>query len=135
MWYRLEFNNLSTVQKQRIIGDDYMHHNNHNHNHDDDDDDDEDDDVIFRYPVIAQTDFVFWGLLSQRIRQSWKDRATDLNNRPVPGLLAEFPHVWLPGNLENMVTKALHSDFSLLSTTMHRSINREPRITRREESY
>ena len=46
-WYRLEFNNLSTVQKQRIIGDDYMHHNNHNHNHDDDDDDDEDDDVIF----------------------------------------------------------------------------------------
>ena len=27
-----------------------------------------------------------------------------------------------------MVIKALHSDFSLLSTTMHWSINREPRI-------
>ena len=53
------------------------------------------------------------------MKQSWKDRATDLNNRPVPGLLAEFPHVRLSGNLENMVTDALHSDFSLLSTTMH----------------
>ena len=71
---------------------------------------------------------VFWGLLSQRMKQSWKDRATNLNSRPVPGLRAEFPHVRLPGNLEDMVTKALRSDFSSLSTTMHRSINREPRI-------
>ena len=49
-WYRLEFNNLPTVQKRRIIGDNYMHRNNHNHNHNhnnNDDDDDEDGDVIF----------------------------------------------------------------------------------------
>ena len=82
-----------------------MHHNNHNHH--DDEDSDDDDDVIFRYPVIARTGFVFWGLLSQRMKQSWKDRATELNNRPLPGLLAEFPHVRLPGNLEDMVIEAL----------------------------
>ena len=93
-WYCLECNTLSTVQNQRIIGDDYMHHNNHNHNHDDDDDDDDEyDDVIFRYPVIAQTGFVFWGLLSQGMKQSLKDRVTNLNNHSVPGLLAEFSHV------------------------------------------
>ena len=62
------------------------------------------------------------------MKQSWKDRATELNNRPVSGLLAEFPHVRLPGNLEDMVIKALYSDFTTLSITMHRSINREPRI-------
>ena len=44
-----------------------MHHNNHNHNHDDDD---EDGDVIFRYPVIAQAGFVFWGLFIQHMKQS-----------------------------------------------------------------
>ena len=45
----LEFNNLLTVQKQRIVGDNHMYHNNHNHNHNDDDDEDGDDndDVIF----------------------------------------------------------------------------------------
>ena len=61
------------------------------------------------------------------MKQSWKDRATKLNNRPVPGLLAEFPHVRLPGNLEDMVIKALRSDSTTLSTTIHRSINRESR--------
>ena len=44
-WYRVEFNNLTTVQQQRIIGNNYMHHNNHNHNHNDDENDDND--VIF----------------------------------------------------------------------------------------
>ena len=62
------------------------------------------------------------------MKQSWKDRATKLNNRPVLGLLTEFPHVRLPGNLEDMVIEALRSDFTKLSTTMHRSINRELRI-------
>ena len=62
------------------------------------------------------------------MKQSWKDRATDLNSRLVPGLLAEFPHIQLSGNVKDMVIKALHSDFTSFSTTMHRSINREPRI-------
>ena len=53
------------------------------------------------------------------MKQSWKDRATELNNRPLPGLLAEFPHVRLPGNLEDMVIEALRSDFTTLSTTMY----------------
>ena len=61
------------------------------------------------------------------MKQSWKYRATKLNNRPVPGLLVEFPHVRLPGNLENMVIEALRSDFTKLSKIIHRSINREPR--------
>jgi len=61
------------------------------------------------------------------MKQSWKDRATELNNCPIPGLLAEFPHVRLPGNLKDMVVKALRSDFTKLSKIMHRYINREPR--------
>ena len=62
------------------------------------------------------------------MKQCWKDRSTNLNSRPVPGVLAEFPHLRLPGNLEDMVSKALCSDFTSLSITIHRSINREPRI-------
>ena len=62
------------------------------------------------------------------MKESWKDRATDLNSCPVPGLLAEFPHVRLPGNLEDMVIEALCSDFTSLSTIIHRFIDREPRI-------
>mmetsp|Transcript_28161 Transcript_28161/g.32383 ORF Transcript_28161/g.32383 Transcript_28161/m.32383 type:complete len:145 (-) Transcript_28161:329-763(-) len=100
-----------------------MHHNNHNH----DDDEDDDDDVIFRHLDIARAAFLFWGLLNQRMKQSWKDRATELNNCLVPGLLVEFPHVRLPGNLENMVVEALCSDFTKLSRIMHQSINRETR--------
>jgi len=100
-----------------------MHHNNHIN----DDDDNDDDDVIFWYPDIARAAFVFWGLLNQHIKQSWKYRAIKLNNCPVPGLLVEFPHVRLPGNLENMVIEALRSDFTKLSKIMHRYINREPR--------
>ena len=61
------------------------------------------------------------------MKLSWKDRATNLNSCPVPGLLSEFPHVQLPSNLEDMAIEALCSDFSSLSTTMHQSINREPR--------
>ena len=61
------------------------------------------------------------------MKQSWKDRAIALNDRPVPGLLVEFPHIRLPGNLENMVVEALRSDFTKLSKIMHRSINRDPR--------
>ena len=53
--------------------------------------------------------------------------ATELNNCPVPGLLVEFLHVRLPGNLENMVVEALRSDFTKLTKIMHRSINRDPR--------
>jgi len=53
------------------------------------------------------------------MKQSWKDRATNLNSHLVPGLLAAFPHVQLPGILEDMVIKALYSDFSSFSTTMH----------------
>ena len=52
------------------------------------------------------------------MKQSWKDRATDFNRHPVPGLLAAFPHVQLPGKLEDIVINALHSDFSVFSTTM-----------------
>ena len=44
------------------------------------------------------------------MKQSWKDRATNLNSRPVPGLLAKFPHVRLLGNLEDIVTEVLRSD-------------------------
>jgi len=39
-WYRLEFNNLPTVQQRIIIGD------NNNHNNNDDKDGDDDDDLI-----------------------------------------------------------------------------------------
>jgi len=92
-WYRAEFNDLTTVQQRRIIGNHYMHHNFHIYN----DDKDDDDDVIFRHLDIARAAFLFWGLLNQRMKQSWKDRATKLNNCPVPGLLVEFPHVRLPG--------------------------------------
>ena len=56
------------------------------------------------------------------MKQSWKDRAVALNNRPVPGLLADFPRVRLPGNLEDMVVEALRSDFTKLIKIMHRSI-------------
>ena len=115
------FENLPTVQQWIIIGD------NNNHNNNDDEDGDDDDDVIFQYSAIAQTGFVFWGLISQHMKQSWKDRATDLNRRPVPGLLAAFPHVQLPGNLEDMVINVLYGDSSVFSTTMHWSINREQR--------
>ena len=61
------------------------------------------------------------------MQQSWKDRATELNNRPVPGLLVDFQHVRLPGNLEDMVVKALRSDFIKLTKIIHRSINTDPR--------
>ena len=44
-WYRLEFNNLTTVQQRTIIGNHYIHHIY--------DDEDDNDDVIFRYPDIA----------------------------------------------------------------------------------
>ena len=124
-WYCAEFNNLTTLQQQIIIGNHYIHHNNHNHIHDDDEDDD--DDVIFQYPDIARAAFLFWGLLDQRMEQSWKDRATKLNNHAVPGLLVEFPHVRLPDNLENMLVKALCFDFTKLTKFMHHSINRDPR--------
>ena len=86
-WYR-----ATTLQQRIIIGNHYIHHIYV--------DEDDDDDVIFRYPDIAQAAFRFWGLLNQRMKQSWKDRATALNNRPVPGLLVEFPYIRLPGNLE-----------------------------------
>ena len=56
-WYRLEFNDILKVQKQRTIGDNYMYHNNHNHNEDKDGNDDNN--VIFQYPVIAQLGLYF----------------------------------------------------------------------------
>jgi len=43
------------------------------------------------------------------MKQSWKDKATNLDRRPVPGLLAAFQHVQLPGKLEDMVINALHT--------------------------
>ena len=65
-WYRLKLNNLPTVQKRIIIDDNNIQYTNHNYN--DDGDGDDNDYVIFRYPVIAQTGFVFWGLLSERMK-------------------------------------------------------------------